>query len=126
MKYLGIDWGMKKLGMALSEGDIASPYKTVEVHNLDQALQQVKEIAKKEQVDLVIVGMPEGEMGLAIVKACQKLQTMGVRVMLTDETLSTQTAQAVMRETGKSQKDRREDDAMSAALILQGYLDDKP
>ncbi len=126
MKYLGIDWGMKKLGFAISEGSLAEPLTTVPVQSLEQALAAVRRIAEQEKADQILVGMPEGEMGQAILKATTKLREEGLPLFLVDETLSTQQAQQVLREVGASQKDRGQDDAMSAAIILQSYLDEKP
>lgn len=126
MKYLAIDWGMKKLGFAISEGLIASPLKSVEVSTLDQALNAVRQTAKDQQSDQILVGLAEGEMGRVILKATTRLREEGLPVFLIDETLSTQKAQQVLIESGVPQSKRSKDHATAAAIILQSYLDEKP
>ncbi len=126
MKYLAIDWGMKKLGFAISEGELASPLKSVPVQTLEQALQAVRKVAQEEQAETILVGLPEGDMGRAVLNATTKLREEGLPVFLVDETLSTQQAQAALLQSGASQSRRADDDAMSATMILQSYLDEKP
>lgn len=126
MKYLAIDWGMKKLGFAISEGKIASPLKSVEIQTLDQALNAVRQTAKQESADQILVGLPEGDMGRAVLKATTALREEGLPVFLIDETLSTQQAQQAMIDSGVPQSKRQEDHGTAAAIILQSYLDEKP
>lgn len=125
MKYLGIDWGLKKIGLAISEGELASPLGSYNINSLDEGINKVEEIAFEEDVDVLVIGKPEGEMGKNVSRAVGLLQKDGLNVEVTDETLSTQNAQSKMVEMGFSQKKRKDDDAVSAAIILQGYLDGK-
>lgn len=125
MKYLGLDWGLKRIGVAISEGELASPLTTLEVHSLTEAVEKVKQLAIKEGVEEIIIGQPEGQSGKMVEKAIAQVQKLGLRVTAADETLSTQRAQSKMRELGVGKKDRREDNALSAAIILQQYLDEK-
>lgn len=125
MKYLGLDWGLKRIGAAVSEGELASPLTTLEVNSLADAVEKVRKLVVKEAVEEVVIGQPEGLSGKMVEKAVVKLQQLGLKVTLTDETLSTQQAQAQLRQTGVGKKGRRQDDALSAAIILQQYLDEK-
>lgn len=125
MRYLGIDWGLKKIGVALSEGEIATPLKTLQVSGLEDAIAKVVETIEDEIADLIVLGQPEGEMGETVKKVSKLLKDEGFEVKLSDETLSTQEAQSLMIEMGLSRKDRKEDNAVSAAIILQRYLDEK-
>lgn len=127
MKYLGVDWGMIKIGLAISEGEIASPWGTVIVqkNSLSKAVAKVVAIAKQEEANQMVIGKPEGEMGQVVEKAVNALQKQGLNVVLTDETLSTQNAKSKMLELGFGRKARKEDNAMAAAIILQRYLDEK-
>lgn len=124
MKYLGVDWGLKKIGLACSEGKLASPLTFITVNSLSDATQKIKELVKKDDVDLVVMGKPEGKMGKIVDKAAKALQKLGIKVELTDETLSTQEAQKRMIKMGFGQKARKEDNPVAAAIILQRYLDD--
>ncbi|MCL5410024.1 MAG: Holliday junction resolvase RuvX [Patescibacteria group bacterium] len=125
MKYLAIDWGMKKAGLAFSEGKLATPLQVIHFSNFATGIQTVTKIARQQQVDILVVGLPEGQMGQAVRKAARQLQEEGFKVEFADETLSSQQAQKIMIEEGNSKKDRREEDKVAAALILQNFLDRK-
>ncbi|MDD2822691.1 MAG: Holliday junction resolvase RuvX [Candidatus Daviesbacteria bacterium] len=125
MRYLGVDWGLKKIGIAVSEGELATPLKTLNVKSLDDAIAQVVECVEDEIADLIILGQPEGEMGEIVKKVAKRLKGEGFDVKLTDETLSTQDAKSLLIEMGLGKKDRKEDNATAAAIILQRYLDEK-
>ncbi len=125
MRYLGIDWGIKKIGLAISEGEIATPLKTIFVQGFEDAITKVISVVEDEIADLIVLGNPEGEMGERIKKVANRLTTEGFNVILADETLSTQEAKNLMIEMGLGKKDRREDNGLAAAIILQRYLDEK-
>ena len=123
MKYLGLDWGMKKIGMAVSNGQLSSSFGTLEVSSFEQAIQKVIDVVKKENVETVVIGLPEGEMGKAVLKVSNRLSAEGVEVELADETLSSKNAVQTMITLGTSKKARKEDHSMAAVLLLQDYLD---
>lgn len=123
MKYLGIDFGLKRVGLAISEGELASPWKILEVRNFTSAVEQVLEIIKREKFDKIVVGLPEGKMGKNVIGFMSALNKAGVNVETCDETLSSQKAREVMIKQGIPQKKRHFEDAYSAAEILQNYLD---
>lgn len=125
MKYLGIDWGLKRIGLAISEGQLASPLDCLIVTNLNDAIEKVKKVVDREKIDKVILGKPEGEMGKKVVEVAKRLQQIGIDVTLADETLSTQKAKSLMIEMGYGRKSRRDDNATSAAIILQHFLDEQ-
>lgn len=125
MKYLGLDWGLKRIGLATSEGELAAPFKVVEIKSLKNGVEKIKELVKTERIDLVVMGQPEGEMGKVVGKVIKILTNLGIKTEAADETLSTKEAKMVMIETGFSKKGRKEDNAVSAAIILQRWLDEK-
>lgn len=125
MKYLGIDWGMRGLGFAISEGELATPYSAVTIRTFNQAIKEVEQIVKRESVDLLVVGKPEGEMGKAVEKAVQELKRHGLNVVTSDETLSSQQAVRDMVKLGFGKKSRQNDHSTSAAIILQRFLNEK-
>lgn len=122
MRYLAIDYGSKRVGLALSdEGLILGfPYKTVENKDLIKVL---KEIIKKEEVGKVILGLPlnfqmdetEQTKKVKNFKSLFEKNT-DIRIEYENELLTT--AQA--KKSGVADKHI---DASSAALILQSYLD---
>ncbi len=125
MRYLGIDWGLKKIGLAISEGEIATPLKTISVNGFEDALAKVTGVIEDEIADLIVLGHPEGKMGEVVKRVVKRLKSEGFNLRLTDETLSTRESKTLMIEMGLSKKARQEDNALSAAIILQRYLDEK-
>ena len=127
MKYLGVDWGLNKIGLALSEGEIAGPFTTLNVksNSFDKAVAKVVAIAREKNIDRVVLGKPEGKMGEIVEKVAVNFKQVDLDVTLADETLSTKEAKRVLLQLGMKRKSRREDNAMSAAIILQRYLDEK-
>lgn len=125
MKYLGLDWGLKKIGLAISEGKLASPLLSLEINGLSDGIEKVVNLVKKENIDLIILGRPEGKMGKIVEKTYQSFLKKKIKIELADETLSTHDAKKIMLEMGFSQSARKDDNAFAAAIILQRYLDEK-
>ena len=125
MRYLGIDFGLKRIGLAISEGNIASPYKIVEVKNLPDAFIKMIQIIEAEGMDQVVVGMPEGKMGQTVKGFINKLINAGVKVEEADETLSTHEAIQQMIKTNIPKEKRKMSDDMAATIILQNWLDNQ-
>lgn len=123
MKYLGIDFGLKRIGLATSEGNLASPYKIIDVKSIEDGIVKVSQIVKDEEFEQVIVGLPEGKIGSSTKKFIKGLKSRGFLVESIDEHLSSKAADAIMIETGINRKKRKLNDAHSAAIILQEYLD---
>ena len=128
MRYLGVDYGLKKVGLALSEGQIASPLKVLDVSGLNDAVSKIISVINKEEIERVIVGVPEsGEAKSAVKKFISKLKIdlkkKLVSIIEAEETLSSQSAKELMIELGTKKKKRQQEDAYSASLILQNFLD---
>ena len=125
MKYLGIDYGLKKIGLALSEGMIASPLTTLNTSSLSDALSKVQEIMTKEGIETVAIGLPDSGSSRQITEAfiAEFKKNSLVKIIGVSETLSTQTAKRNLQQLGVSRKKRQQDDSLAAALILQDYLD---
>ncbi len=119
--YLGIDWGEKRIGLALadSETKLALAFKTVNF------LSQVLDIIKNEKVDKIILGKPtklSNEKTLAdkFQKFYQLLKNkVDLDIILEDERFSTKAGHSL---SGRN-KDKVDRDSLSATLILQNYLD---
>ena len=122
-KYLGIDWGEKRIGLALADEEtkMATPFKTVA--NIDG----VAQIVKSEQIDMVILGKPvrikncelkitNEEYNQFIVDLKEKIK---VPVELMDERLSSKAADALVG----NKKTKANRDEIAAMIILQSYLD---
>lgn len=123
MKYLGVDFGLKRVGLAISEGSLASVWKIVEVSCFTEALEKISRIIKQEGFEKIVVGLPEGKMGKNVVGFVKALERQGFDVDTFDETLSSKKALTTMIELGLPKQKRQDADAYSAAQILQDYLD---
>ena len=118
MRYLGIDYGAKRIGLALSdsEGSIAFPHATV------GSVEEVVEVISREGVERVIIGLPltlHGKESDESARVRQFVSELSKRVQLPiafeNEVFTTKLAE---RHTP-----REKADASAAALILQSYLD---
>lgn len=123
MRYLGIDFGLKRIGFATSGGELAAPYKVIKVSGFEDSLQKVKEIVQNEGFDKIIIGLPEGNIGKIVLRFVTALKKSRLDVSTSDETLSSQKAVERMVELGIPKQKRRIADDTAAAIILQGYLD---
>lgn len=147
-KILGIDYGTKKIGLAIAEvgGEIAVPYEVIETDSEDFAINRIKEICEQEDVNEIVVGVPfsmapqdgknsdtrqraisndlHNPQSKEVLDFVKKLQlSVGVCVYQEDERLSTKAAAALLKQGTK--KKIKQDDDIAAMLILQGYLDRK-
>lgn len=124
-KYLGIDWGEKRIGLALadSENKVATPFKTVK--NISELVKNIAE----EEVDGLIIGLPKkmssGKMEnpnfsrfIEILK--RKLSDKKIIFEFIDERLS-----SIQADTLRVKEFKYERDSISAMIILQAYLDKK-
>ena len=110
MKYLGVDWGKRHIGLSISEGNLADPYKELTVFSLQSSVEQIKKIVIDEGIDQIIVGLPDSGESRSMAEAGIKaLQSMEYKVQAVDETLTSH--------------DSGGDHKKAAALILQEYLD---
>lgn len=114
---------MRRVGLAVSEGELAAPLKIIHGFSLDDLVVKVSDVAKIEKIDKIVVGKPEGFIGRMAEVFSDLFRKKGYEVDTSDETLSTKEAIAAMIEGGISKKDRRLPDAKAAAIILQNYLD---
>lgn len=123
MKYLGVDFGLRRIGLAISEGQLSSPFKVIEVNGLSEAIEKTAQIIAKGGFDKIIVGLPEGRFSKTVLGFINSLKKRGFEVESTEETLSTKNAIKNMIEGGIPKKKRRMNDAYSAAIILEHYFD---
>ncbi len=123
MRILGLDYGSKRVGIALSDetGKVAFPYAVWA--NDGHLLGKIKELGEKEKVGKIVMGDTRGykgevnEITAEAKKFKSKLeQELGLPVELVSEIFSSAEANRVV------EKDE-ETDARAAALILQSYLD---
>lgn len=139
-KILGVDYGTKRIGLALSDERkiIASPLKTIECEKslketAHKLVRTVEEIEKNQGISIaaIVVGLPlkmSGKMSLLgdEVKLLIDLlkEKVSIPIYAVDERLTTAVAEKSLREADLSRKRRSKMvDTISASLVLQGYLD---
>jgi putative Holliday junction resolvase len=124
IKLIGIDWGEKRLGVALADSEVSLATPFAVAHNLSELLQ----IIKTEKIDLIVLGEPQKMRGktddldpkfkefLRLLTAKTKLP-----IELMDERLTSKNADALLGD----KKTKAPRDAIAAMIILQSYLDQK-
>lgn len=132
-RWLGIDLGEKRVGIAISDPDafLASSREVCEVWNPADALAKVCAIFKASGAAGIVIGLPlnmDGSRGPAAQKSEQFAQELAavlrVPVKLWDERLTTKAAHDVMIEAGARRERRRGVvDKLAAQLMLQSFLD---
>jgi putative Holliday junction resolvase len=121
MTILGVDWGEKRIGMAIARGNLAEPLGVV------SSFEELAVIVRQEGIRQIILGLPEGKFE-ARVRSWEKRieRELGVPVVLRLEVLTSRQALQKSIEAGKPKKSRRDLDAQAAALLLQEFLDENP
>lgn len=129
MQILGIDYGRKKIGLAIGDTDpkMAEPYSVIRFKTISELVDKIEQVVQVEQVGQVVVGVSEGKTAQDSREFGKKLEEkLGIPVAFQDETLTTQEAQELsIKAQIKRKKRRKLEDAYSATLILQSYLDSR-
>jgi len=122
---LAIDYGKRKIGLAYADSYLATPYSVLRVISDRDAVAKILSVVEKENITLIIIGLPVGDIAEEIKKFKHLLgKNTHVRIEFQDETLTTKMAQHLSKEAGLKRKKRKlNEDAYAAALILQEYLD---
>lgn len=132
-RILALDVGKKRIGLALSDElrITAQPYGLIESKTREEILDALSSIIEKENVTLLLLGMPkrlDGSSG----EMAQEVRTLStliherfqIKTRLWDERFSTHAAQRALLEGDVSRKKRKQViDQTAAAWILQGFLD---
>ena len=136
MRFLGIDLGERRIGIALSDEDgiIASPLGTVERTGDRAAAREIARLVCEREVGEIVLGLPlrldgtEGPAALGARAFAERLRAQVDRpIHLWDERMTTVLAERAMIEGGARREERREKvDRVAAALILQSFLDARP
>ncbi|HUS60424.1 MAG TPA: Holliday junction resolvase RuvX [Nevskiaceae bacterium] len=123
MAILSIDFGLRRVGLAISVDSLVQLLDVVQ--NSPGLIKQLVVICQKNEIERIVIGLPEGEIAEKVKKfACQLKLAINLPVDFQDETLTSQKALDMMIKSGKKRKARQEkQDSFAAALILQRYLE---
>jgi putative Holliday junction resolvase len=132
---MGLDVGDRRIGIALSDESsiIASPRETLERKGNKKDIAHLLDLARREDVSEIVVGMPyslDGTVGPQAEKVGRFVEALrsstAIRITTWDERLTTVEAESLLVEANVSRDERKgKVDQAAAALILQGYLDSR-
>ena len=126
---LGIDYGEKKVGLAITSGDHTFVFGRgiITPKSVKDCIEQIREVCKREFITSVVVGLPlnkDGTHGLGAQAveqfAAQLQEVLGMPVALEDERMSTGLARQLEKE---AERQTSRDDEDAAKVILQSYVD---
>ena len=134
-RLMGIDYGDKRIGIAFTDllQMLSNPHSIYQSVDMGTDVKYIAQLAKQNDVEKIIIGLPlcmdgsENE-STEVTKtfgAMLKEQS-GLEIVYEDERLSSVEAEDILRENKVSPKDRKKHlDKLSAAIILQAYLNSR-
>ena len=114
-------------------GILASPLSIIKCENEEEGIRAIIDIVNQHQVGQMVAGLPRSMDG-SIGKQAEKIKAFVAKLRLhtevpvefRDERLTTVSAKRLMQATKTKKRNKSaDDDAVAAAIILQGYLDEK-
>ena len=134
MRYLSIDFGEKRIGLAVCDRDerLVSPLETIQRRDDAQSIRRIVEVVAEEQIGAIVMGLPinmdgtEGPASIRIRKFCDLLAKQlpaNIEIHFQNEQLTTFAADDRLnaRELTNAGRRRRQD-AIAAAVILEDFL----
>lgn len=132
-RLLGLDIGGRRIGVAVSDemGMIASPVATIDARGNVAA--ELRTLITRYGVSTLVIGLPigmsgrEGPQAVEVRAIAEEIgEQLEVEIVYSDERLSSAVAnQTLIGQGTRREKRKQHIDAMAAAVILQGYLDNQ-
>ena len=132
-RLIGLDLGSKRIGVSICDEKrlVATPYKTIDVENLSNTINQIKNIISENNIEGIIVGYPinmdgsKGSSSQSVKDRVKKISNeINLPIVLWDERLSTTGAFNLSSQLDVNVSKRtRNIDKNAAAFILQGAID---
>lgn len=131
-RALGIDFGTKRVGLALSDRSniIASPYRTLNYVSEKDLITQLETVVSENDIEILVLGLPMNMKGEDTVQTKKVrnfkeiLSTLQIPIVFEDERLSSVSAiNSLILQNVKTGHNKPEIDKTAAAIILQQYLD---
>lgn len=136
MRIMGLDFGSKTVGVAISDPLLITAQgieiiRRKDENKLRQTLARIEALVEEYEVGKIVLGLPKnmndtmGERAKLSLEFKEKLERRtGLPVVMWDERLTTVAAERAMMEAGIRREDRKDYvDKIAACFILQGYLD---
>lgn len=134
LRAIGVDFGSKRIGIALSGGSIATPYEVVvRCGDVSRDHRRIVELAQEAEAECIVVGLPlslDGSVGPAAQAVLDEVDLLeGVArcpVETYDERFTTVTAEQSLTEMDmRAPARRRVVDKVAATVMLQAWLDNR-
>jgi putative Holliday junction resolvase len=133
MYNLGVDYGRRRIGLALSAGLLASPFAVIKNKGIKKTAAKLAEIIKQNDVGVTVIGVAlhenggESEISGEARTLGAVLQSLGIAVKYVDERWTSQKAEEILRVGGIKCREKIANliDKVAASVILQLYLDNK-
>ena len=130
MRCLGIDYGRRRIGLALSDPTllIATPLVIIENRGIKKTVNQILDIIQKNDVEQIVVGLPlhangdESEMSREARTFGAAFTALGYPVEFVDERYTSYEAESII---GNHPQSKNLIDKVAASIILQIYLDER-
>lgn len=136
MRVMGLDYGTKTVGVAISDalGLTAQGIETIqrkEENKLRRTLARIEELVSEYKVEKIVLGFPKhmnNDIGERAEKSLEFRNMLtrrtGLEVIMWDERLTTVEAERTLIESNVRRENRKKYiDKIAAVFILQGYLD---
>ncbi len=123
---LGIDLGKKTTGLAISAGELASPFATITHKSTAEAIEKITKICKEESVDKIVLGYVEGKIKSYFEGFAKKFKAKNpqIEIILQDETLTSRQAVRTMINIDMPKlKRQKKEHELAATIILENYLE---
>ncbi|MDP2648662.1 MAG: Holliday junction resolvase RuvX [Patescibacteria group bacterium] len=123
MKYLGIDYGSKRVGVAVSDDAGGLAFPRTQLSNDDELMEKLAGIVEEEKIESIVVGDTRSHGGgenpvtHEAERFTEDLKRLGLPVSLVSEAWSS------VEVSRYAPKGSEHDDAAAAAFILQRFLD---
>ncbi len=131
MRYLAVDYGAKRTGLAVCDAGerVVSPLRVLQGQK--DLVEKIRQIVVAESIEAVVLGLPlnmdgsQGPQAKRVIAFAEQLRRhIGVPLHFQDERLSSFGAEEKLQEIGLSRAQRKERlDALAAAEILESFLE---
>lgn len=128
MKYLGVDFGKRKIGLALGDDGSRLAFPHGNIEGGEDAPERITEFARTEGIEVLVVGIPipteahhtDDQLNMTMAFVNRLADVSELPVFVVDEQFSSAEARRVQKEMGATAPE----DAIAAMLILQAYFDE--
>lgn len=128
-KILGLDLGLKRIGVAIAEGETIASLEIIDSGNREDAIQKILKICREQEINKIVLGLARNgsDENEDMVRsfALELNKNIDLPIEYVDETLTSKEAERILKDlkiNPRSEKYKQEIDRISAKLILEQYL----